>query len=131
MRQNRTNASCVSGKWKYTPNLVWEKLMRQNPFAGWGGYAGIGSNQSSWPGNVPTTGAVGGGYAGFGGGAFFTNANSAKQLCGPFKTYTLNLPGFSAQFAIGGGTWIFSGTVGPSIGAAASSYSTTTTWATP
>ena len=67
-----------------------------------------------------------GGYGGVGGGAFFTNATSAKELGGPFSTWNLNTPIGSLSFGKSGSTWIFSITAGPGLVGSISGYPTTT-----
>lgn len=71
-----------------------------------------------------------GAFAGAGGGVFITNANCAKQLSGPFDTFSINL-GYiykvSFQLGVGSdGTFIASGTLGPGIGINVSGYPTNT-----
>jgi hypothetical protein len=70
-----------------------------------------------------------GATAGLGVGAFITNAKCAKQLKGPFDTWTLNLPIFSLQFAHSGGVWTAGGSLGKSWGISLSRYTVTTTTA--
>ena len=104
-------------------------------FGGAGGFVGGPDHALQYP-QYPegqNTDIVGGGFAGAGGGAFFTNACAAGQLRGPFDTYSFNLGigpiQFSVQFGFSGNIWIFSVTTGPGIGVSSSSYPTKT-WAT-
>lgn len=109
-------------------------------FASFGAFAGgPGYGPNYPPGNQQNFSA--GGYAGGGLGAFFTNAKCAKELSGPFDTYSYNigfkgLPwlNFSVQFGYSNGTWILS-VVPPSpfsrgSGKSISSFPTNT-WTTP
>ena len=84
-----------------------------------GGYSGV-DNGKQW---------VAGATAGFGAGGFITNAKCAKQLKGPFDTWTLNLPIISLQFASGGGIWTAGASAGKSWGLSLSRYNVTTTTA--
>ncbi len=67
-----------------------------------------------------------GATAGLGGGIFFTNAKCAKQLLGPFDTWSVNLPVISFQFATDGKTRIGSIQIGRSLGFSFSRYKVTT-----
>jgi RHS repeat-associated protein len=71
-----------------------------------------------------------GASAGLGVGAFMTNAKCADDLLGPFDTWTVNLPIFSAQFATDGTIWTAGVSVGKSWGFSASRYSVSTETAT-
>ena len=104
-------------------------------FAGGGAFAGGGlvptptitvpSQHTSGANQSPfATGA----YAGFGGGVFLTNANSACELKGGFHQFNLNVGlgpvQFSLSVAYSGSTWIATVTAGPGFGASASGYPT-------
>jgi hypothetical protein len=97
-------------------------------FASGGAFAQVVRQDVRIP-NYPSQpiGAVG---AFAGAGAFFTNANSASDLSGPFDTYSFNLEvgpvQFSVQFGCSNGVGILSASVGPSIEINASRYPTTT-----
>jgi RHS repeat-associated protein len=69
-----------------------------------------------------------GAYAGFGGGAFLTNANSACELGKGFHQFNVNVGigpvQFSLSVAYSGSTWIATLTTGPGFGASASGYPT-------
>jgi RHS repeat-associated protein len=67
--------------------------------------------------------------AGLGDGVFYTNANKAEDLLGPFDTWTLNLPIVSLQFAYDGTTYVGSASIGKSWGFSLSRYSVNTTTA--
>jgi len=103
-------------------------------FGSAGGYAGGPGYGAQYPGSSGSSvNATFGAFAGGGIGWFFTNANSASQLWGPFETSTINVGEGSIQVSIqigfSGGTWIVSVTLGPGIGASVSSYPTNT-WTT-
>jgi RHS repeat-associated protein len=88
----------------------------------------LGENQS-YPGGGETPWALGA-YGGAGGGLFCTNANSAQELNGPFKTISVNIGliiSGSLQVSWSGSTWIISFTAGPGAGVSISNY-TTNTW---
>lgn len=104
-------------------------------FASAGGYSNLpktGVNQYPQDPVDGTQNAILGLFAGVGGGAFLTNADSANDLKGPFDTFNFNIgvgPGqFSLQFGISCGTWIISATVGPGAGVDGSRYPTNTFW---
>jgi hypothetical protein len=63
---------------------------------------------------------------GIGEGVYITNANNVGELAGPFRQWNVNTPWGSASFGKSGDTWIFSITVGPSVGGGYSAYPTTT-----
>jgi RHS repeat-associated protein len=98
-------------------------------FAGGPGY---GPQYPAYPeGN--NANVAGGAFAGFGGGAFLTNACSAGDLRGPFDTYNFNVGvgpiQVSLQIGVSGATWIGSVTFGPGAYISGSGYPTNT-WAT-
>lgn len=64
--------------------------------------------------------------AGFGGGAFFTNAGNSSALAGGFNQWNVNLPDVSGSFGQSGDTTIWSLTGGYSAGSSVSAYPTTT-----
>jgi len=65
------------------------------------------------PGTGGSLHVISGAYAGWGEGAFITNANSVKELGGYFDNISLNLPWFSLNLGFGGGTYILAVTGGP------------------
>lgn len=90
-----------------------------------GGYTANGGFDGPNDSNQTVIGAT----AGLGVGGFITNAKCAKNLLGPFDTWTLNLPIASFQFATDGTIWTFGISVGKSWGFSASRYTVTTTTA--
>ncbi|MGH7165402.1 MAG: RHS repeat domain-containing protein, partial [Nitrospiraceae bacterium] len=99
----------------------------------WGGSAGLNSggftSRGSFVGSPKDDNPkpfVFGATAGLGGGVFFTNAKCAKQLLGPFDTWSVNLPVISFQFATDGRTRIGSIQIGRSLGFSFSRYKVTT-----
>lgn len=72
---------------------------------------------------------VEGATAGLGSGVTLTNAKCAKDLLGPFDTWTINIPILSVQWATDGNIWTFGGAVGKSCGFSISRYPVTTTTA--
>jgi RHS repeat-associated protein len=100
-----------------------------------GGYASGGSfiggpgYGAAYPGGNSGN-VAGGAFAGFGGGVFVTNAQSAGQLGGPFNTYSFNIGigpiQASGQVGSSGNIWIGSITAGPGIGISGSGYPTNT-----
>ncbi len=97
-------------------------------FAGGPGY-GVGAPAVQSGGTSMATGA----YSGVGTGGFITNATNVGQPAGPFNTYFVNTPAISFQFGESNGTWIFSVTAGPGLGASGGAYPTETliTWGQP
>jgi RHS repeat-associated protein len=96
-------------------------------FVSAGGFVGGPGLGPSYPaGNCRNLAA--GAYAGISGGVFFTNANSANDLRGPFYGLNLDLGILSIQLAWSGGTVIGSVTAGPGEIGGASGYQTNT-WA--
>jgi hypothetical protein len=69
-----------------------------------------------------------GGFAGFGGGGFLTNAKSACQLQGPFDTSIFGFGPGELQISRSGPIFMLSLTFGPSVpgGVGLSNFSTTT-----
>lgn len=68
-----------------------------------------------------------GGYAGLGGGGFFTNAGDACQLLGPFETFTAASPFLTLSISHDqNGTWIITGTIGPGMIGGIDAYETNT-----
>jgi len=99
-------------------------------FAEGGAALGVGSRGLQWPAWEQFK-SIAGGYAGVGLGGYISNASCARDLQGPFSTYSFNAgwgpAKFGAQFAKSGSIWIFSVTpLGPSIGVSGSGYPTTT-----
>jgi RHS repeat-associated protein len=91
-----------------------------------GGFSG---ESASGPVGTPGGQFVYGATGGAGGGVFFTNAESAQALIGPFDTWNLNLPFVSAQFASDGRVVVSTISFGRSWGISFSRYTVTTTWA--
>ncbi len=98
-----------------------------------GGSSGITTggftNSGAFAGTARPDQFVDGATAGLGGGLFITNAKCAKELLGPFDTWTLNLPIVSLQYATDGNIWTGSFSVGRSFGFSFSRYKVTTTTA--
>ncbi len=113
-------------------------------FGSWGGFARFLKHEATYPNRntlkIPCNEHkpwAAGAFAGAGGSAFITNAESVKDLSGPFRQYNLTagwfFKGLGLSLAIGkGGTWVFSYggpfpvPTGVGFGAAASSYPTKT-----
>ncbi len=73
------------------------------------------SSKGFFPSYSPDYQYVAGATAGFGGGFFFTNATSAKDLCGVSHQFNINIPLFSLSIAWDdNGTVITSGMLGKS-----------------
>jgi RHS repeat-associated protein len=106
-------------------------------FASAGGFFGGPGYGPSYPAQKPSNcdepNTAFGAFGGIGAGAFLTNANSAKDLAGPFTNYNYNIGfgplQFSLQIGVSGSTWIGSLTLGPGVGASGSSFQTNT-WST-
>jgi hypothetical protein len=103
-------------------------------FASGGAVANAGNHVAAAPAQQQAP-AVFGAYAGYGPGAFITNAGSGQQLEGPFWTVTVNLglgPGkASVSLASSNGVWVLSATGGiepwsMGIGFSVSTITTTT-----
>lgn len=104
-------------------------------FASFGAVSGYGDRGLRYPGWDPSNpdtqqgvGVIGAVLPlGVSQGVFLTNARCAKEMEGPSRTYSLNLPAVSVQFGYGSsGIFQLSITAGPSIGASVSSYPTNT-----
>jgi RHS repeat-associated protein len=99
----------------------------------WGGSTGINlggyTASGGFIGALDPSRFVWGATAGLGSGLFFTTANCAQDLLGPFDTWTLNLPGVSLQYATDGKVKVFGITGGKSLGFSLSRYPVTTTTA--
>jgi len=84
-----------------------------------------------YPSTANTTGLkalnqVNGAYAGWGPGAYITNANCAADLAGAGDAYSINIPFASFSLGVSGNTWVIAVTVGASAGMSVSSYPTNT-----
>jgi RHS repeat-associated protein len=99
----------------------------------WGGGGGLNGGgytaNGGFDGRNSDDGVVIGATVGLGVGLFITNAQCAKDLLGPFETWTLNLPIVSLQFAESGGIWTGGFSIGKSWGVSVSRYTVTTTTA--
>jgi hypothetical protein len=96
-----------------------------------GGALTGGTSYVAAPAQTKTEPAVAGLYAGAGGGAFFTNAQSGNQLAGPFAQYNVNVGvegavSVSLAYDSASGIWVVSVTVRPGYGVSASKLTTTT-----
>jgi RHS repeat-associated protein len=95
-----------------------------------GGFTSLGGFANLGAAGHPGSNFAFGGFAGLGGGAFLTNANSAADLAKTTHTASLDvgigiIKG-SIQLSYGGGVWSLSGTVGPGIGLSLSNLEATT-----
>ena len=119
-----TTGSSGAGYFWNSTNIINGK---KGAFASLGTYSGIPGYQLEYPINQSGFNKIGyGSYAGVGGGLFVTNASCVEDLRGISKTYSANLPWLSLQYNSSNGTFIFSGTIGPSSGFSFSSYNTNT-----
>jgi RHS repeat-associated protein len=110
--------------------LFWGKSPNVGAFASGGAFVGgpgWTKQTAECGGQVPF---VLGAYGGVGAGLFLTNADTARQLRGPFQQWNLNIGvGFvkaSASFEWSNGTWVLSISVGPGGIASVSGYPTST-----
>lgn len=94
--------------------LFWGNGLNAGWYTASGSFSGKGNFDYHLPGDQDTSGYTPdngystmalGASAGLGAGVWFTNANNAEQLLGPFDTSTLDFAFLSFQFAYADGTW--------------------------